>query len=94
MGVEYEWDVETVDEDGDVLDHELTSKLSPRFLARLEQPGTRLVLVRDVWGFGGVESRGWAYVEDGKLPGRFENACGSWEADVPKRFHAELARLT
>ena len=83
MKVQYEWDREWVDENGDVQEH----NHSPKVLPLIAEEG-ELVLVRDmVDEFGSVEDRQWAYVKDDKLPEEF---CGG--ARVPKRFHSELAR--
>tara|TARA_R110002110_G_scaffold105950_2_gene265920 strand:- start:2629 stop:3078 length:450 start_codon:yes stop_codon:yes gene_type:complete len=98
----YEWDLETVDEHGDIIDHCHADKL-----AELEGwtqclPGeyVRLVLVRDTWTpinpaesiFGmneTLENRHWAYVTAEGLPARTNEGNGH---KVPKRYQAEFAR--
>ena len=85
----YEWDIETIAPWGDILDHNHEDRLCD--LPPLEE-GQRLVLVRDRFcDFDGLIDRQWAYVEEGKLPERFDD--GQVElAKVPQRFHKELAR--
>lgn len=104
----YEWDIEDFDFDpaaddpqaGDIIDHHHEDKLEgfplERLLEALKREGSRLVLVRDVIQDGeGVIDRTWAYVlDDGSLPGCFEDANEQPHAIVPKRFHAELERIT
>ena len=88
LTLRYEWDRETVDEHGDILDHDHRDTLSD-FIDPM-RPDERLVLVRDMFcEFDGLVDRGWAYVEDGKLPTRFDDGCVETHA-VPKRFHKEL----
>jgi len=92
MSVRYEWDRETVSPSGDVLDHDHRDRLSEYI-----QPiaaDQRLVLVRDVIDeFDGVVDRGWAYVQNGCLPDRFDD--GQVETHrVPKRFAKELDRCS
>ena len=41
---------------------------------------------------GDLVETSWAYIEDGVLPERFEDALGRPGARVPVRFHAELKR--
>lgn len=87
--VQYEWDYETVDENGDVIDHCHNRKLSGFYPQDITDT---LVLVRDtceVEGgeFWGVLDRTHAYVENGELPDYFDDGY-----PVPKRFHAELKR--
>jgi hypothetical protein len=86
--ISYEWDYETVDEFGDILDHNHADKLS-QFT---DQDKTdSLVLVRDEGNENeGVVNRSWAYVKEGKLPEYFKDAAGCEVSKVPKRFHLEL----
>lgn len=88
MTVLYEWDVETVDEYGDILDHCHADKVED--LKRLlKDPNTRLVLVRDVVSADGdLKDRTWAYAGRGALPTKFQNG-----EIVPIRFHKELSKL-
>lgn len=84
--VSYEWDRETVDEHGDIQDHNHAEKLR-----RIIDDEGRLVLVRDVWNeFDGVVEREWAYVVDNNLPEHFSDAFQREGAKVPQRFHKEL----
>lgn len=80
MAVWYEWDYEQFEAD-EIIDHDHADKLT-QFNRPLE-PDERLVLVRD----DDHNYRGWAYVENGELPERFDNGF-----KVPKRFHKELAK--
>lgn len=86
--VSYEWDIETVDEQGDVENHHHADRLAD--LPPL-QANQRLVLVRD---YGceadGLEDRQWAYVEEGVLPEFFQTTGGADDAAVPERFRAEF----
>ena len=100
MKTQYEWDVETVTEDEfkDIESHNFSDTLAPllRFLNTPEPGYTKaLVLVRDETdNFGDGLERSWAYVKDGKLPEHFEDSGGRPMAKVPKRFHAEFARVS
>lgn len=86
----YEWDFERFEPvGGDVLDHDHRDRL--RDFGRLPEKGERIVLVRDViCEFDGVIDRGWAYVEDGRLPEYFMGS--DEEVRVPKKYHRELER--
>lgn len=97
MTVIYEWDVETVQtyEDGnnDVIDHYHTETYADAVrwaaAAPLELGVTyEVVLVRD-----DDDRRSWAYVEDGKLPEWCRDAYECRWGKVPKRYHAEVAKL-
>lgn len=82
----YEWDIETIDSDGDIIDHNHADKLS----SYKEIDGV-LVLVRDVGNkIDGVIDRSWAYVLGKKLPEYFTDSYESRVAKVPARFHLEL----
>lgn len=89
----YEWDIETLDEHGDIQDHAFAECLSN---LRPPEDNQRLVLVRDIIEtdkddpnpFGSVVCRDWAYVKDGALPVYFEDT----DRKVPGRFHTELRR--
>jgi len=96
----YEWDIEEIDEHGDINDHHHRDKLSEffelgfadDFAAALKGEGYQLVLVRDTLDSdGAVDLRSWAYVEDGKLPVFSGDGFGRCAAKVPQRFHRELA---
>lgn len=88
MKVSYEWDYETVDEHGDVIEHSHADKLSQ--FSEGDKTNT-LALVRDVISENnGLEQRAWAYVKDGALPEYFKDASGSELHKVPSRFHKEL----
>ena len=84
----YEWDVESYDEYGDIIDHNHADKVPTTPL----QYNEKLVLVRNVGiGIAGepdtfdLSERACAYVEGGKLPAEFDDG-----SVVPKRFHKEI----
>lgn len=86
----YEWDYETVDEHGDVIDHNHRSRL---WQFNDADKTDWLVLVRDEGDeANGLENRSWAYVKEGILPKYFQDADNHNTAKVPKRFHEELRR--
>ena len=97
--VAYEWDVETFDVHGDIIDHNHADKLSePQLRHWFEFPladglQNRIVLVRDVWNdHAGVIDRQWAYLENTdengwQMPAEFDDG-----ASVPKRFAKEFDR--
>ncbi len=90
MATIYEWDYETVDENGDVEDHFHANKLSEY---SEDAKTDTLVLVRSVGNeIDGLIEREWAYVKDGKLPEYFQDANEREGAKVPVRFHDELAQ--
>lgn len=85
--VTYEWDLETLDEYGDIQDHDFAERLID-----LKGKEWRLVLVRDEGNeLNGLANRYWAYVENGKLPECFSNATNVVNIKVPQRFHKELS---
>lgn len=84
MTISYEWDIETIDEYGDVLDHDHSDKRPTRPLEANE----KLCLVRDTGNdLDGLLDRQWAYVDArGNLPSHFSMSCQQQGARVPKRF--------
>ena len=88
--VRWEWDIETSDADGDIEDHHHADRL--RDLPKLKNPREVLVLVCDDWSSHDLD-RSWAYVTDGKLPEKTEDADGRPVRRVPKSFHRELERV-
>jgi len=90
----YEWDVETVDEHGDIEDHNHSDEINRHCVdAAIDETGrTRLVLVRDEFNKDDeLIDRQWAYVVDGTLPEYFEDAYQRPMSKVPQRYHRELA---
>lgn len=89
MQTTFEWDLEEVDSEGDVLDHHHQDKLV-NFHGNALDPddNLRLVLVKNVWDETkqSLHRRAWAYVEKQKLPSHFDSGD-----IVPARFHKELA---
>ena len=83
MTINYEWDCETLDDDGDIEDHDFCERYQD--LTIIEP--CDICLVRNVEDESGmVGERQWAYVKDGKLPSHFDGG-----AKVPARFHKEIA---
>ena len=89
MATIYEWDYETWDENGDILDHDHADKLSEFSDSRKT---AHLVLVRDSGNdIDGLTDRVWAYVSGGKLPEYFTDELNNpTQYKVPQRFHKEL----
>jgi hypothetical protein len=83
----YEWDLETVDKNGDIQDHHHSGTCFDLVKYPMEE-NQRLVLVRDRYSDDeGLQDRQWAYVENNKLPVEFDGGF-----KVPQRFHKELAK--
>jgi len=81
--ISYEWDIETTDENDDIVDHEHGYTLKDLHKLGKNQ---RLVLVCDqVDAWGDLILRSWACADDGALPQTFD--CGR---KVPQKFHREL----
>ena len=94
MTVVYEWDCETIDEHGDIVEHmhgATYAEVKAWSLANTCKPGFThsLVLVRD-----DDEGRAWAYIEDGRLPEFCQDAASCKIARVPQRFHREVLKAT
>lgn len=96
----YEWDTETIDENGDIHDHNFFDGNLFDWFVWIDGEGCQavadlednevLVLVYNTGNpHDGITDRAWAYVDldTGLLPEKFDNG-----RKVPKRFHAELAR--
>ena len=84
----YEWDIETFEDDGEIIGHNHFNTCP----GIPSESNERLVLVRSVnvkrvgeKDILELHERSWAYVENHKLPSHFD--CG---AKVPKRFCDEL----
>lgn len=90
MAVWYEWDLEYVDGDGNVEDHDFYDSavevVQAYRTAQLQSP-VNIVLVRDTER----GDRSWAYVKDGVLPEWF-SADNREVYKVPQRFHKEWRR--
>ena len=82
----YEWDIETTDEYGDVVDHDFSAEQFPGIP---QSDNEHLVLIRYAYAPDRIceESRGYAYVRNGALPDWFDDGY-----NVPKRFHKHFAR--
>ena len=89
----YEWDIEPVDEYGDIIDHDQRTSLSRVRVDDLREAIDKgwLVLVRDCYkiieGELDLADRSWAYVTEGLLPK--ETTAGY---PVPKRYQDELIK--
>lgn len=86
--IKFEWDLETANKHGDIIDHEFSDELSglPECNANQE-----LILVRDVLdASGSVDDRTWSYIKDNVLPLFFSDAGGNDRFKVPAKYHAEF----
>jgi hypothetical protein len=85
----YEWDIETVDADGDVIDHNHRDRVhefdGEELTMAVAEDGRRLCLVRN-----DASGRSWAYVKDGDLADTFLDAYEKPVAKVPARYRAEF----
>ena len=89
--IEYEWDYESVDEHGDIIDHNFFDECPGIPI----EPNVELVLVRnelkgwcdDFQQTCDLKHRAWAYVKDGKLPYEFDDGYR-----VPRQFHRDLTK--
>lgn len=93
MAISYEWDIEEVDENGDIQDHDFHESIEG-FGVRptVDEQRYFLVLVRTSGTIDdGVIDRTWAYATRNGgvlgLPESFENGIR-----VPKRYQEELAK--
>lgn len=92
MRIGYEWDIETTDRDGDIIDHNHADRL--RDLPTPSSKYETLVLVRTTED----GARMWAYVDDSRMLPRFFSVPGpdghyhETAISVPQRFHREIAR--
>ena len=80
----YEWDVETIDAWGDVVDHDHYDTFREARSAARQTPGTVIALVRD-----DRHGRSWAYMTATGLEANFRDAYGHIVAPVPQRFQRE-----
>lgn len=86
--VSYHWEIETVDECGNIVVRNFLESLTSVELG----PHEHLALARCGWRRIGCVKQ-WAYVVDGKLPERFCNVNGNLGNMVPLTFHQELERV-
>lgn len=86
----YEWDYETLDENGDIMEHDHADRLSD--FSESQKTDTLVLVMDEGKENSGIESRSWAYVKDGKLPDFFSDAFQRPVSKVPERFHKELER--
>jgi len=89
--VNYEWDIETIDKDGDNQDNFYSDKLKDLLWAKIKKPDIEnchyvLVLIR--YKGNDFEERSWAYPENNKMPTTFEDGIS-----VPKRFLVEYEKV-
>lgn len=94
MTIYYEWDVEELDESGDIVDHNHCGSYAGclNVLKRDPEPGItrRVVLIRDN-DCTRSGQRSWAYMKsDWILPPMFTDANGISVAAVPSRFIVEI----
>ena len=90
--VSYEWDIETVDEFGDIQEHASAKRLNefpPEDLQLAIKTGN-LALIRNTWidygdgENGELDDKSWAYVSDGRLSIEFDNGI-----PVPVKYLTE-----
>lgn len=101
MTVRYEWDIELIDEYGDILDHNFSDKLADIWEDMLIEPkegySKNLVLVRNKGNdIEGLLDRHWAYYDPASktLPETFGDSLNEpTEIKVPKKYHTELNRI-
>jgi hypothetical protein len=86
--VTYEWVVEVM-EGYDIVDTRAWTTLAE---AQRDAQGEQyvIVLVRNVWGDGGLDDRAWAYPVDGVLPAVLTDASGR-DFKVPQKYAKEWA---
>jgi hypothetical protein len=88
--VYYEWDFETVDENGDIIDHHHADKLKEIEHFRTGEEKGDFVLVRNVGNdMDGLVDRQWAYPVGGEMPSEFDGG-----AKVPQRYIKEWIIFT
>jgi hypothetical protein len=86
----YEWDAETVDWLGDILDHNHGTLVEALKTTAPEGQHVNVVLIKEEYCESEkVTDRTWAHVSNGKLPNKFEDG-----KVVPERFHAVLEKET
>ena len=98
----YEWDMEEVDKDGQILDHDHADNLKDLKIGYSnrqshEDSWYRLVLVRDYSNGSWQDSdRQWAYVSLGGTlgfhPDYFENSHQNPANKIPQKYLAEFAK--
>ena len=84
--IDYEWDIESVDEYGDIVDHGFNESCPTEPLPA----GSDLVLVKSYLDPTGsfIEEKAWAYTRGtNELPEEFDDG-----SKVPVRFHKELRK--
>lgn len=82
----YEWDVETIEEDDEVIDHDFKNTFEEcRQYLNNTSYDVVLVCTDD-----NTESRSWAYLVDNKLLEYFEDASFNEVRKIPQRFHKKV----
>ena len=92
--IRYEWTVELL-EGEDIVDSYFAECYERALTFAVNASSdcvVRIGVVRDRYDSGeDLVCRSWAYLEDGKLPERFEDAYGREIVKVPARFHKAVA---
>ena len=92
MTVDYEWDFESLNEYGDIIDHSHHDGLKGVECGVVDDENP-LCLVKDnvSWNhdgsFGGCEDRAWAYVKNKELPKEFTDGT-----KVPQKYIKEFEK--
>lgn len=82
----YEWTIETVDSEGEIIDVDFSDTKPDITQIRVEEGNKiEIALVRDNYSDG--HERLWAYLDEkGNLPEYFEDAYGNLMQKVPKKY--------
>ena len=92
MKVQYEWTVEVIDADGDIVQSEFSNTLLglPAFVERHD-----IGLVRDeIESDGNLGDREWAYIVNGKMSKFFQDCYGKATRPVPQKYLKEFEKFT
>ena len=88
MPVTYEWDIETIDDHGDIVDHNHCNNARDMIRWYKDNPANQdMVLVRD-----NEYGRSWAYVKGRKLPESFLDANLVPVGKVPMNYQREFIK--
>lgn len=86
MPVWYEWGIEIIGREGDIIDSTFEKRLKDLSPIRSAINECLVLVYNSGNEEDGVRARYWAYVKNDRLPNDFEDG-----PPVPERFHKELA---